>query len=341
MTASEITYLVRHLNLHSKLISPGKDKTRVLLEASANIDEIESILLQQLVGELGVLDHADHADSQLVANGLLDLDGEGSLVGGTGVWVLGWVVSSGGDIQDIHTLFGQDASELGGVVSGPGFGDVSSFLEPVGGGDAEEEGHVLGDDRAGLFGQLDGETGAVLEATAVVVRALVRNGTEEGVDQVAVSSVDLNGVETGCECTLDGSSKRGLEVLDVLQSHLPRRGVVLVPGDRTRGVDIIWPAVEVLASNGTGGQPRSYGACFPASVGELNHQLLALAVSKFACGAQALDLAVFPESNIFRGDAAICGDGGCFDASKTGTSLHNTSDVRLVLSKMSVTAYNH
>jgi hypothetical protein len=76
-------------------------------------------------------------------------------------------------------------------------------------------------------------------------------------------------------------------------------------------------------------------------VGELNHQLLALAVSKFACGAQALDLAVFPESIIFRGDAAICGDGGCFDASKTGTSLHNTSDVRLVLSKMSVTAYNH
>jgi hypothetical protein len=117
MTASEITYLVRHLNLHSKLISPGKDKTRVLLEASANIDEIESILLQQLVGELGVLDHADHADSQLVANGLLDLDGEGSLVGGTGVWVLGWVVSSGGDIQDIHTLSARMPASL--AVSSP------------------------------------------------------------------------------------------------------------------------------------------------------------------------------------------------------------------------------
>jgi hypothetical protein len=76
-------------------------------------------------------------------------------------------------------------------------------------------------------------------------------------------------------------------------------------------------------------------------VGELNHQLLALAVSKLTSGAQALDLAVFPESNIFRGDAAICGDGGCFDASKTGTSLYNAADVRLVLSKKSMTAYNH
>jgi len=54
-------------------------------------------------------------------------------------------------------------------------------------------------------------------------------------------------------------------------------------------------------------------------------------VSKLTSRAQALDLAVFPEADVFWGDAAIGGDGGCLDAGKTGTSLYDASDVRLVL----------
>ena len=182
------------MNLHAQLIGPSEDKTRVLLETPAHGNKIEPFLLQQLGGELSVLDHADDADSQLVADGFLDLDGEGSLVGGTGVWVLGRVVASSGDVQDIYTLIGQDAGELDGVIAGPGFGDLGGFLEPVGGGDAEEEGHVLRDDGAGLFGQLDGEAGAVLETAAIVVLTVVGDWGEEGVDEVAMSLVGISNV---------------------------------------------------------------------------------------------------------------------------------------------------
>jgi hypothetical protein len=66
-------------------------------------------------------------------------------------------------------------------------------------------------------------------------------------------------------------------------------------------------------------------------VAELDHQLLTLAVSELACGAQALDLAVFPQTVVFRGDAALRGDGGGFDAGNAGSSLYDTADVRLVL----------
>jgi hypothetical protein len=102
------------------------------------------------------------------------------------VRVLQRVVATRTDIQHIDALVGQNAGELDGVVYGPGLGDLGDFFEPVGGGDAEEERHFLGDDLAGFFGELDGKAGAVLEATAVCVCAVVGDWREEGVDEVAV-----------------------------------------------------------------------------------------------------------------------------------------------------------
>lgn len=92
--------------MNIKLISPRKDKTRVLLEASADGNEVQSVLLQQIVRKVSVVDHADGADFQLIAEGFLDFDGEGSLVCRLCVRVLQRVVAAGADVEDVDALFG-------------------------------------------------------------------------------------------------------------------------------------------------------------------------------------------------------------------------------------------
>lgn len=138
---------------------------------------------------MGIFDHADGADGQFVADGLLDLDRERCLVRRLAVWVLLRVVATGAHVQDINALVGQDTSQLDGIVFSPGFLDLGNFLEPVCSRDTEEQGHVLGDDLASLFDELHGEASAVLEATAVGVCAVVGDWREELVEEVAVSLV--------------------------------------------------------------------------------------------------------------------------------------------------------
>lgn len=89
-----MAYLVRHLDMLTELIGPREDQAGVLLEASANSDDIEAILLEQVVGQVRVLDHADNTNSQLIANSFLDFDRERGLVRRTGVRVLQRVVAA-------------------------------------------------------------------------------------------------------------------------------------------------------------------------------------------------------------------------------------------------------
>jgi hypothetical protein len=89
-----------------QLVSPSEDQARVLLEASADSDDVKTVLLEQVVGQVGVIDHADDTDGHLVADCLLDLDGEWSLVRWARVRVLLQVVATGADVQNIDTLVG-------------------------------------------------------------------------------------------------------------------------------------------------------------------------------------------------------------------------------------------
>lgn len=180
--------------MHIELIGPREDQARVLLEASADSDDVETVFLEQIVGQVSIVNHADNTDGQLIANSFLDLDGERRLVCRACVRVLQWVVAARADVQDVNTVVSQDAGELDSVVYGPGLGDFGDLLEPVGGGDAEEERHFLGDDLAGLFDELDGEAGAVLETAAIVVLTVVGDWGEEGVDEVAMSLVGISNV---------------------------------------------------------------------------------------------------------------------------------------------------
>jgi len=77
-----------------EFISPREDQARVLLEASADSDDIEAVLLEQIIRQVSVVDHAYNANGQLVADCFFDLDSERSLVCRACVRVLQWVVAT-------------------------------------------------------------------------------------------------------------------------------------------------------------------------------------------------------------------------------------------------------
>jgi len=117
--------------------------------------------------------------------------------------------------------------------------------------------------------------------------------------------VNLNSIKSSFQRPLHRSRKRSLEILDILQGHLLGISMVLVPRDSARSVNVVWPAVQLFASDSSRGQPRRYGARFAACVAQLDHHLLALAVGELDYFGQVLDLAVFPEAHVFGGDAAL------------------------------------
>ena len=58
---------------------------------------------------------------------------------------------------------------------------------------------------------------------------------------------------------------------------------------------------------------------------ELDNDLLALAVSELDSLPERLNLAVLPQTRIFRRDTALWQDGSSLDARDTGAALNNTT----------------
>ena len=96
------------------------------------------------------------------------------------------VQSTGAHVQEIHAHACEGFGKLDGVFDLPAF-HVLFPLEPVGGGNAEEEWHAVGDLGAGLLDQFAREAGAIFKAAAVRVCAFVAGGAEEGVEEVAAA----------------------------------------------------------------------------------------------------------------------------------------------------------
>jgi hypothetical protein len=61
-----------------------------------------------------------------------------------------------------------------------------NFFELVSSGDAEGQRHLVGDDLAGFFDKLNGETSTIFKDAAVGILAMIRDWGKERVDQVAV-----------------------------------------------------------------------------------------------------------------------------------------------------------
>nr|POF17903.1 hypothetical protein CFP56_13315 [Quercus suber] len=312
--------LVGHVDLLTQLVGPRKHQAGVLLERAADGHQVQAVLRQQLLGERGVLDGADAGDEHRVADGLLGGDGEGGLVGGADVRMLQRVVAAGGDVEDVDAAGGEQGREAGGVVGRPGLGDRGLLLEPVGGADAQEERHGVRDRGADFLGDLEGQARAVLEGAAVGVGAGVADGGEEGVEEVALEYTEMG-----------SASQHGLAARSHgWNAHLARSGVLLVPGDGRGRPDVVGPAVQLLGRDSAGAQPRRHGARFAAGVGQLDHDVLVLAVDELDDAAHRFDLRVFPQADVFRRDAPLGGHGGGFDARQARPALGDAANVGFV-----------
>ena len=83
------------------------------------------------------------------------------------------------------------------VLDRPAIGAVVEVLAPVDAGEAEEQRLAVRPDSRARCGDLEREPHAALQVAAIFVVALVGDGREEGVDQVAMRGVDIEHIEAG------------------------------------------------------------------------------------------------------------------------------------------------
>lgn len=136
-----------------------------------------------------------------------------------------------------------------------------------------------------------------------------------------MSAVNLDSVNAGLHGALGRVGKALDEALDLRHGHLLGRRVALIPGDGARRPQVVWPAAEVLGGDVAGtGVPQAERAGFPAGMGELDADLLALRVHEINNALQGRDLAVLPQARVLGRDAAIGGYGGGLDDGEGDTA---------------------
>ena len=143
------------------------------------------------VGLRGIGDHAHGGggDAGFAADARRKRHLEAGADGNGGVGNL----ATGRNIDQIDAVLRQQAGKLNGFVEGP------AAFGPIGGGDADEERQVLRPRGADGIDDLERKAGAIFEAAAVGVGALVGERRQELVKQVAVGGVNLDEVEPGSE----------------------------------------------------------------------------------------------------------------------------------------------
>ena len=160
-------------------------------QLSGKEDEIGLASADDLVGLGRFGDHSDSGGGNFVlaANSV----GVMHLVAGAYRDLLSRMVAAGGDVYEIDICLLEQFGE------GDGLGEFPACAErlrsPVGGGYADEDGQVLGPRGADSFYYLEGKTGAIFEASAVLVGALIGERREELVQEIAVGGVYLDEVE--------------------------------------------------------------------------------------------------------------------------------------------------
>ena len=190
-------------------------------------DEIGLSFGDDGVGLMGIGDHADGGcrDGGFGA----DARGEGYLVAGAeGDGGMG-DETAGGAIDQVDATGAELPGERDGVVDGP------TIFGPVGCGDTDEEGQVGGPDGAHGVNNLEGKAGAVLEAAAIGVGALVGEGREEFVEQVAVGRVDFDDVEASGGSAPGRLLEGANDGVDAVLRKGLRNGIVRGKRDCARG----------------------------------------------------------------------------------------------------------
>jgi len=116
--------------------------------------------------------------------------------------LLGGMIATCGDIDQIDAFL---LHELG---EGDRLGEIPACAEgfggPVGGGDADKERQMLGPRGADGANDLEWEADAVVEAAAVLVGAVIGQGREKLMEQVAMGGVDFDEVEASAKGSMSG-----------------------------------------------------------------------------------------------------------------------------------------
>jgi hypothetical protein len=287
---------------------------RVAEHLAGQKDQVGLALGDKGVRLAGVSDHAHSRGGN--AGFSTDPGGKRRLEAGTdgnsGVGDL----AAGGDVNKIDTARAEEPSEFYRLVDGP------AALSPIRGGDADEEGQMSRPCGAHSVHNFKKQAGAVEEAAAVSVGAVVGKRGEEFMEQVAMGRMNLNEVKSCCErplCTLckgvdDGGDSGLIEGLgySVVGSEGYSAG-----GDGLPAA-FFWKQ-QAFAAEGYG------HAAFAAGVGQLNTGADALRMDEADDLLEAWDVRIFPDAKVSGGDAAFREDGGSLEQDEARTTLSATA----------------
>lgn len=317
------TNLSSHSNFNIQVLSKLPSKTGITLEGTTNKNDIKIILVQDLLSQVSVVDHTNSSNKQLITNSLLDSSSVRDLESRTGGNLLSNVHTTGTDIDKIDSaLSSKRTSELNRVLKLPALLSREAVLKPVGGRHTQEDGNIVTDSVTGQLSDFQGQTNAVLEATTVVIGALVGGGAKERREEVSVSVVDLDEITTSSDGTLNSRNPGSLDLSDIILGHGDGDRITLGEGNGAGSLDIISPTADRVVRDNAA-KPRWYGRCLAAGVCELDTDFLALAVRKLNDLFQGRDLRVLPETHAAGGDAALGDNTGCFDDNVSRSALGN------------------
>src|ERR1039458_770439 len=136
------------------------------------------------------------------------------------------------DVDEIDAVLLENASERDGLI------EVPTAVGPVSGGDADEEGQVLGQLSANGIDGFDKQTDTVFEAATVAVCPPVGERRKEFVEQVAMGRVDFDDVESGGKCAACRSGEGFRDPGDTRGVEFVRLGVMIVEGDGAGSHDV-------------------------------------------------------------------------------------------------------
>ena len=321
--------LVRDMDGDAEVLGECPHRAGVLLERPPDEDDVRRILVEHPLRDAAVGDVVDGRDDEPPAERGLDC---ARVVGVRGLGVargqrLVGVVARGGDVEHVEPALGKEFGKADGVLQPPrglvgedglqavGRRDTgrrvgrSSGMRTCGDYSPHEEGHLLGYNGADAFHDLKVQPDAVLEATAVLVRAVVGDRARELVQQVPMGGVDFDHVDAGLDGAGGGVDERLADALDALRRERLGLREALRVANCARPDDVVRPAVLVLGRERVEGQPRRDGGRLAARVGELDGELLVLAVHERRELCERGDVRVGPEPEVFWRDAALWRDG--------------------------------
>jgi hypothetical protein len=262
-----------------------------------------------LVGLGGLGDHADGAGGE--AGFAADAVGEGDLVAGADGDLLARVVAAGGDVEEVDAFGFDETGEVDDVFDGEAVRGVGGGVDPVGGGDADPDGEMGGEGGADGADDFEGKTGSIDEAAAVLVGAVIGEGGEEFVEEIAVGGVDFGEEEAGGGGAVGGGGEVGEDLVHAGAVEGVGEGIDVVKTEG-RGGDYVGPATFGGREGAGGRVPGEGHAGFAAGVGELDGGNAAVSFEEVGDAEEEGDVVVGIDAEVAGGDAAFGTDGGGF-----------------------------